>query len=168
MNKRIKSLHLSKSQFPCFEIKKEQSDKRSFPFPYTANKHIVLVLVFKSPRTLFCLIWRYLSDNTKYFVSVHVQIWYSKRTLKTICFKGKDKIGASSLIRAFWRAKRSLETWLKHMDSVSIASLSWLNRVPSATDPDWVLLCQPSRQPDLPGLPIHSSPHSSTHPPLLF
>ena len=128
MNKRIQLLHLSKSQFPFFEIKKEQSDKISFPFPYTANKHIVLVLVFKSPWTLFCLIWRYFSDNPKYFVSVHVQIWYSKRTLKTLCFKGKDKMRCFITHKSFLKGKEEpgdmAETHGFCLDSISVLAQS--------------------------------------------
>ena len=128
MNKRIQLLHLSKSQFPFFEIKKEQSDKISFPFPYTANKHIVLVLVFKSLWTLFCLIWRYFSDNPKYFVSVHVQIWYSKRTLKTLCFKGKDKMRCFITHKSFLKGKEEpgdmAETHGFCLDSISVLAQS--------------------------------------------
>ena len=128
MNKRIQLLHISKSQFPFFEIKKEQSDKISFPFPYTANKHIVLVLVFKSPWTLFCLIWRYFSDNPKYFVSVHVQIWYSKRTLKTLCFKGKDKMRCFITHKSFLKGKEEpgdmAETHGFCLDSISVLAQS--------------------------------------------
>ena len=128
MNKQIKSLHLSKSQFPFFELKKEQSDKISFPFPYTANNHIVLAWVFRSPWTLFCLIWRYFSDNTKYFVSARVQIWYSKRTLKTLCFKGKDKMRCFITHKSFLKGVEEpgdiAETHGFCLDSISVLAQS--------------------------------------------
>lgn len=85
-------------------------------------------------------------------------------TLKRLYFKEKDKMGSFIIHQDFLKGRAEPGDHAQTCGFCLISiSQSLLNPVPSATDLVWVPLCQRSRQPGVPGLPIYSSPSSNAH-----
>ena len=111
----------------------KQLDKIIFNFPTSCNNYIIFI--FQTTPDSVCLLWQNDRTGTRSRVVVHVQMCYTKMTVKRLRFKEKKtKWKVLSLIRDFEGQRR---LWLKRVESTSRVVLSWLHPVTSAVGLGW-------------------------------